>query len=195
MYTRSYSKQKQNAIRAPLPPDYSGTVLSEQGHIKDEGLPESAAPAVTSSAKGITRRPKRQSRPAQEAASDSRPSLLEGLFGYKNDKTHTQEADYRRHNEEETGYREDTYEADSFSEADNSPKLQSGILEGTDNNTEKEYPEPSKSGGLLFPQGVRQDDVLLLGLMLFLYSESKNGACESCKEALVLLALLYLSGL
>ncbi len=238
MYTRSYSHQKQNAIRAPLPPDYGGTVLSTEA-IEKEPEEQSGKP----SAHSVLRLPRRGSGASRD---ESEPLEKEPLgYGFRG-RSGSVKAEGALHGadkrEDRLSYastaernhakdgKDKAYSALFGAVMQESSLLQGGIdaasgashvsstgLDNTerykmadseeyrenealadsehDSEADDTQGESHGIGQLIFPQGVRQDDLLLLGLMLFLYNEGNKSDGRRCKEAIILLALLYLSGL
>lgn len=189
MYTRSY-RSHTGVLSRPLPPDYGGTALvigTSGGEPTDDVSISGTVPSET----GAVGRVDRNGGRGQQ-----------GAFGAE------RRTDPTRAPAHENGGPPNRHDTPRFP-LDREPLVPPPAPEGDLPFQEKrEEDDPNaplyekeavtRSAHRLFPAELldkfRQDDLLLLGLILLLLSEKEHGEKDH-KEALLILGVLYLSGL
>ncbi len=173
MYTRSYRKNGESS-GTRLPPDYGGTALvinqNEQRYEapKQEEAPEMPSESTVICRPAIQRQPRRQSISAKTDENTSAKRYLP----------------------------EKEPVIDNIDLSEPSPPLgnRNGVGSSIPSQAlptqDKEHKSPLVS--FLDPEQLKSDDLLLLGLLFLIF---KEGNLENSKEALLILAVLYLSGL
>ncbi len=181
MYTRSYGNQR-NGVRTQLPPDYGGTALViKQPEAQSENK---SAVGYDDKNGGIMaeRRSRRQMGQSRERAEAPRRTDTTARRSLDDDR--------QRHNTENR---------------DNKDDFRPPFGGETGAETEETAVSTSSDEGKLFslkgkvfdPEHLKSDDLLLLGLLFLLFHDDTDGEVgrEGCREALLILAVLYLSGL
>lgn len=148
-----------------LPPDYGGTALTVRLPEQSSGREAIASPPPDSG----NRRPRRP--PFGREEMPPRPPIAPPFGG--------------------VGLHEESPPSDD-EEAFTEP---SAPLEHTASLPVSTEERPSFLGGLLESASLKSDDLLLLGLALLLISDKDRPEGESCADALLLLAMLYVSGI
>ncbi len=198
MYTRSYGS-RQNTSPRTLPPDYGGTALVIQ-------QPE---PAPTPSSSPILSAPSREAIPEQrqESPAEPSPSRRTRFTGRRRPMTTVpslpQKPDYdaRRDTQKEPSpsSRRDPLGAPPFGGGAD-PYLGGGQpftpseADVASVGSEASLADSSDDGRLFSALSLKQDDLLLLGLLLFLLHEQDEEDTD-CRDALLLLAVLFVAGL
>ena len=193
MYTRSYGNQR-NGMRSSLPPDYGGTALvihqpepptprSVPDPEPDKSLSPNWQGNRTVTGERHARRPQ-QNRPSP-VTEDNGTSARRLL----------QKDDRPRRGIGSVGRSPFGGKAGAFAE----PEKGREYAGDRENRNSEDFEEPLSSpfSAFLDPAQLKSDDLLLLGLIFLLLSDSaksENGG-ENCREALLILAVLYLSGL
>lgn len=182
MYTRSYGNQR-NGVRTQLPPDYGGTALViKQPEAQSEN--KSAVGYDDKNGGIITeRRSRRQmgqnrerTEPLHRTTDTTARRSLDDARPRRNTENKDNKDDFRPPFGGETGVETAETAASAFPDE--------GRLF-------------SQKGMIFDPEHLKSDDLLLLGLLFLLFSDESDGEgrSESCREALLILAVLYLSGL
>ncbi len=159
------SYSRDNGVRTPLPPDYGGTALVINSPDK-EGQGHADQSAITAPERAV---PRRRERRAESIPRNDEDSVRDGR----------RELEKKRDEEQKK-------EPDTLI----SPF---GGLGQTLSHSVADKKHEGLFHGLFSPDNIRSDDLLLLGLMFLMYSEGLEK--EGCKEAMLLLAVIYLSGI
>ncbi len=189
MYTRSYGSRGGASTR--LPPDYGGTALViRQPEAETEGATEASAISVEAPPSMQSPRPAERSPRRRSTALGNRDTRARYPIS-------TPEPSYNGPREFEIqppfGNRapDDAVNSDYGETADNGDISESGApLEVSAEVSGAEAEHKSVLGSIFAPENLKSDDLLLLGLMFLLFGEGGGS-----KEALLILAVLYLSGL
>lgn len=194
MYTRSYGTPKPAVIRSPLPPDYSGTALSEPIVFNDTVQPDSQSSITgtqnnpnlhdSNASHDIIIGHSKQAKKEQRSTPSKRPSDRD--IELPRNTESVGRAPFGNIGKIENEYSDETYYQN----------VSDDTIQNESRSSDQKS-DRSSLGDIIFPDGVRNDDLLLLGLIFLLYNESKTDEANQsgCREVIMLLALLYIAGM
>ncbi len=188
MYTRSYGNHRAG-VRTPLPPDYGGTalVIRQPETMREEqttGREERSLPPAERRRRGL-RGGAEGRNPAEGAPGEAETEDL--AAGRKSGEGSPSRP------EESAGSAGGRASGRGREKKGGPPDFRPPFGEGGGVG-DAEQTSSNGGHGLLDPEHLKSDDLLLLGLLFLLFRDGAGGE-DGSREALLILAVLYLSGL
>lgn len=187
MYTRSYASKGIASTR--IPPDYGGTALVIRQETPEDTANISQTPSdpvpAAQTARAAERSPRRRAATVPHGDTGARYPISYPEAQYKSSRGLEVRSPFGDKAQSELDEAFMPTEEVAPQSLDGDSVLEASAVASVERNNEHK----GVFGSIFSPETLKSDDLLLLGLMFLLFEEGGNG-----REALLILAVLYLSG-